>query len=154
MSNPMTVRLRPYTAEDEEAAIALWQCSWQAAYPAIDFAERLAWWRARWRDELVPQATIVVAEQNGALAGLVTVDAAGYLDQLVVAPEHWGSEIAAALMQETKRVSPTGLELHVNQDNVRALRFYCKQGFEIVRDNINPLSGKSVHVMRWTPKPE
>ena len=46
--------LRPYTAADEDAAIALWQRSWQQAYPDIDFGARLVWWRERWRGELVP----------------------------------------------------------------------------------------------------
>jgi putative acetyltransferase len=53
--------LRPYQAADEEAAIELWRRTWQLAYPRLDFTARLAWWRARWRDELVPSATITVA---------------------------------------------------------------------------------------------
>ncbi len=95
--------LRPYRAEDEDAAIALWQRTWQQAYPAIDFAARVPWWRERWRSELVPKAAIIVAEQAGALIGFVTIDASGYLDQLVVAPDHWGSELANALVDEAKR---------------------------------------------------
>ena len=68
--------LRPYRTEDEDAAIALWQRSWQQAYPGIDFAERLAWWRGRWRNELVPNATVIVAEQDGASALPLMVRAA------------------------------------------------------------------------------
>lgn len=37
--------LRPYVAADEDAAIALWQSTWQLAYPSINFAARLDWWR-------------------------------------------------------------------------------------------------------------
>src|SRR4051794_23309380 len=88
--------LRPYTAADKEAAIALWRETWQQAYPSIDFAARETWWRERWDTELVPNANIVVAEADSALAGFVTIDARGYLDQLVVAPAHWGSAIAPA----------------------------------------------------------
>ena len=54
-------KLRPYRAEDEDAAIALWLRTWQQTYPDIDFAARVAWWRERWRGELVPNAAIVVA---------------------------------------------------------------------------------------------
>ena len=64
--------LRPYRAEDEDAAIELWRATWQQAYPEIDFSARLAWWRKRWRAELVPNAAIIVAEQAGALTGFVT----------------------------------------------------------------------------------
>ena len=146
------LHLRPYTADDEEAAITVWQRSWQAAYPDIDFAARLSWWRTRWSSELVSRAAIVVADWDTTLAGFVTVDSAGYLDQLVVAPEYWGSETAAALLAEAKRVSPSHLDLHVNADNARALRFYRKHGFDISGDDVNPHSGKLVYAMRWTPK--
>ena len=99
-------QLRPYRSEDEDAAITLWLETWQQAYPAIDFGARVSWWRERWRGELVPNAAIVVAEQDGALTGFVTIDRSGYLDQLVVAPAHWGSELAAALVDAAKRLSP------------------------------------------------
>ena len=102
------MRLRRYDAGDEAAAIALWLRSWQAAYPQLDFAARLDWWRERWRNELVPSAEIVIAETDGEMIGFVTVDPRTlYLDQLVVAPEHWGSGVGAALIAEAKRLSPT-----------------------------------------------
>jgi putative acetyltransferase len=56
----------------------------------------VTWWRERWRHELVPNAAIIIAEQAGALTGFVTIDLTGYLDQLVVAREHWGSRHAPA----------------------------------------------------------
>ena len=73
-------QLRPYRSEDEDAAIELWQHTWQQAYPSIDFAARVPWWRERWRNELVPNAAIIVAEQADTLIGFVTIDLKGYLD--------------------------------------------------------------------------
>jgi putative acetyltransferase len=144
--------LRRYQAADEEASIALWHRTWQAAYPQIDFAARVAWWRKRWRDELLTVADVVVAENNDALAGFVTVDPKTlYLDQLVVAPEHWRSGLGALLVGEARRISPRGLNLDVNIDNFRAIRFYEKQGFTIAGEGQNPLSGKPVHRMSWRP---
>jgi putative acetyltransferase len=143
--------LRFYHAEDESATIALWQRTWQEAYPTIDFATRLEWWRARWRNELVPRAEIVIAEHEGAVIGFVTIDPEGYLDQLVVAPEHWGSGAADLLLEEARRVSPKGITLLVNTDNVRAIRFYERNGFVHVGEDINPTSGRPVLRMSWTP---
>jgi len=40
----------------------------------------------------------------------------GYLDQLVVSPEHWGSS-STSLVDEAKRRSPDGITLLVNKDN-------------------------------------
>jgi putative acetyltransferase len=143
------VHLRPYHAEDEDAAIALWQQTWQRAYPDIDFAARATWWRERWRKDLVPNAAIIVAEQAGALIGFVTIDLKGYLDQLVVSPDHWGSELANALVNEAKRLSPDGITLLVNTDNARAIRFYERNGFADAGGDVNPTSGRPVLRMEW-----
>ena len=142
--------LRPYRAEDEDAAIELWRRTWQQAYPSIDFTARVAWWRERWRNELVPSAQIAVAERGGAIIGFVTIDPKTmYLDQIVVAPEHWGSDVALALLDEAKRLSPKGIELLVNKDNLRAIRFYEKHGFVYVGEDKNPVSGLPVNRMAW-----
>jgi putative acetyltransferase len=145
--------LRRYAAADEDAVIELWRRTWQTAYPDIDFTARLPWWRARWRGEIVPSAEIVLAvAAGGDVIGFVTVDRKTcYLDQIVVAPEQWGSPAAATLLAEAKRLSPTGIDLDVNTDNRRAIRFYEKQGFSISGAGKNPLSGKPVHRMRWRP---
>lgn len=144
-------RLRPYRDGDEDAALALWLRAWQQAYPDIDFTARLPWWRTRWRDELVPAARIVVAEATAALTGFVTIDGTGYLDQLVVAPEHWGGGLAAALVAEAKRLSPGGVRLTVNADNARAIRFYARAGFVDAGGGVNPLSARAVRHMQWRP---
>ena len=149
---PQDILLRPYLPRDEEAAIELWRRTWQQHYPQIDFSERLTWWRERWRNELVATAAITVAESGGGLVGFVTVDRrTGYLDQIVVAPEAWGSEVAAALVADAKRLSPRGLDLKVNADNARAIRFYAKHGFVDAGEEINPRSGAAVRAMSWRP---
>lgn len=152
MTDLSRMTLRPYEARDEEQAIALWLRSWQAAYPRIDFAERLEWWRQRWRNEIVIAAEIIVAERAGEILGFVTVDADTlYLDQIVVAPEHWGSGLGGALIGQAKRISPSGLDLDVNTDNARAIRFYNKCGFVVSGAGKNPISGRPVHRMSWRP---
>ena len=146
------LKLRPYAAADEDAAIELWQRTWQQAYPNIDFAARVDWWRERWRNELVPQARIAIAEMDGVIEGFVTVDPkTGYLDQIVVAPEFWGSNVATMLLDESKRISPARIDLLVNKDNVRAIAFYEKHGFVLAGDDVNPVSGRAVFRMRWRP---
>ena len=86
------------------------------------------------------------------MVGFVTVDRqTGYLDQIVVAPEAWGSELGALLIAQARRLSPRGLDLHVNHDNTRAIRFYEKQGFTITGNDVNPRSGAPIHKMSWRP---
>ena len=87
------------------------------------------------------------------LVGFVTVDPkTGYLDQIVVAPEAWGSDVAnAADGGGAARISPDGLDLKVNADNARAIRFYEKQGFVDAGETVNEISGAPVRMMRWRP---
>jgi putative acetyltransferase len=61
----------------------------------------------------------------------------------------WGTPVAAALVDEAKRLSPAVLELNVNQDNARALRFYAKQEFVTTREDVNPRSGAPIFWLRW-----
>jgi putative acetyltransferase len=144
-------QLRPYRGDDEDAAIALWLETWTKAYPGIDFTARVAWWRERWRSELVPQTSIIVAEQAGALIGFVTIDRSGYLDQLVVGADYWGSDLGNTLIAEAKRLSPDGITLKVNADNARAIRFYERNGFVHAGADVNPTSGRPVLKMAWMP---
>jgi putative acetyltransferase len=147
---PEPFELRPYRESDEDASITLWLETWRQAYPSINFDARVNWWRNRWRTELVPVAQIVVAEQDGALVGFVTIDGTGYLDQLVVSPAQWGSDVSRALVDETKRLSPTGVTLKVNADNARAIKFYARNGFVKTGDAVNT-SGRAVDLMEWKP---
>jgi putative acetyltransferase len=144
-------QLRPYDKDDEDAVIALWLAAWRLAYPAIDFVARVPWWRERWRTELVPNCMIMVAELDRVLAGFVTIDASGYLDQLVVAPEQWGSPLATLLVDAAKRLSPDRITLLVNADNARAIRFYRRNGFVEAGNDVNPTSGRPVLRMAWRP---
>ncbi len=139
-------RLRRYRDADEDAAIELWRRTWQLAYADIDFSARVAWWRERWRNELVPAATVIVAEDGPAIAGFVTID-----DQIVVAPEAWGSPLAKLLLDEAKRLSPTGVSLLVNLDNFRAIKFYQKNAFVADGEDVNPTSARKVLRMVWRP---
>jgi len=149
MKVPFT--LRPYRDGDEDAAISLWCETWQQTYPNIDFAARVPWWRERWRGELVPKATIIVAEEAGTLVGFVTINTHAYLDQLVVAPDRWGSKLADALVDEAKRLSPDNITLLVNDDNTRAIRFYERNDFVRAGEDVNPTSGRPVLKMVWKP---
>ena len=101
----------------------------------------------------MPHARIVVAEADGAIIGFVTIDPQTmYLDQIVVAPEHWGAGVALALLEEAKLLSPHGIDLLVNKDNARAIRFYEKHGFAYAGEDKNPVSGKPVNRMSWRPR--
>jgi putative acetyltransferase len=146
------VSLRAYRAADLEPSLELWRRAWDLAMPEIDFGARLSWWRERWTAELVPNNQVIVAETGGREIGFVVINkTSGYLDQIVVDPAFWGSDTARRLLDEAKRICPHGIALDVNQNNLRALRFYQREGFDISGTGTNPLSGKPVYRCEWKP---
>jgi putative acetyltransferase len=66
-----------------------------------------------------------------------------------VSPACWGSDLGNALVDDAKRLSPDRITLLVNTDNVRAIRFYERNGFVHAGEDVNPTSGRPVLKMEW-----
>lgn len=137
------VRLRARSGADLGHLAALWVASWQEAMPSIDFTARRPWFLDHLRSlESAGAVTICAVDGAGQLLGFTTFHpASAYLDQLAVAPEAKGSGAASLLVREACRLSKSRLTLDVNQDNLRAMRFYEREGFETIAEGINPHSG-------------
>jgi putative acetyltransferase len=147
---PSECAVRPMVREDLPALLDLWVESWQAAYPAIDFTARRGWVETRFAELQRRGARIIVAEAQGRLAGVVSVEpGTGYIDQIVVATQSQRRGIASGLIAAARRVSPDVLELHVNQDNAPAVAFYRREGFTVEGHDANPRSGAPTFRMTW-----
>jgi putative acetyltransferase len=144
--------VRAMRPEDLDETLDLWVGAWQAAYPAIDFSARRDWARAHIAELKRTGSHTLVAACGSRIVGALVVDpATGYLDQIVVAGEFQGRGVAEVLLARARSIAPAGLELHVNQDNARAIRFYRKHGFATAGEDVNPRSGAPTLRMRWQP---
>ncbi len=119
--------------------------------PAIDFEARRVWFvdhivalQARGAD-----ITCAFDAADGRMAGFVTHEKPGHIDQLCVAVEAWGSGAAPVLLNAVKRLSGGSLILDVNQDNARAVRFYEREGFRRLGEGRNPSSGLATWRFEW-----
>lgn len=149
------MRLRPYTADDEEDIIQLWRRAWQKATPRINFEKRFEDQQKYWKTKILseaPKTMTIVAEWRGDVVGFMTIDwETGYLDQLVVASEFWRSSVGELLLSEAKWLSPTGVDLNVDPNNSHAVRFFEKHKFVKTGDVRNGLDGP-IQNMQWRPK--
>ena len=144
--------VRPMLPADLPEMLDVWVAAWQAAYPAVDFAARRSWTVDHIAElERTGSQSLVVRGDGRILGALVVNPDTGYLDQIVVAIECQGRGIANILLAEARRLSPAGLDLHVNQDNARAIRFYEKNGFTKTAEDVNPRSGAPIFKMSWRP---
>ena len=132
--------------------VDLWIAAWSKAMPEIDFEARRVWFVDHFsglRDRGVT-VTCAFNTANGEMAGFITLDPkSGHIDQIAVAPAHWGSSAAGTLIADAKSRAPGRLMLEVNQDNARAVRFYDKHGFRRMVASMNPGSGQKTWTCEW-----
>jgi putative acetyltransferase len=132
---------------DVTGLVDLWVQSWRETMPEIDFAARRPWLVGCLAD---PRLRTIVLVGEAGPQGFVTLEET-YVHQLVVAPRLKGSGRAAELVAAAKALSPGALVLDVNQANLRAIRFYLRQGFAITAAGINAASGLATWYMQWGP---
>ena len=149
---PPDLILRPMQPADLPETLDVWVSAWQAAYPAIDFNARRGWTADRIAELERTGSRALIVVKGGRIVGAMVVNPdTGYLDQIVVATDCQGAGIAEMLLAEARRLSPLKLDLHVNQDNGRAIRFYEKHGFRKTGEDVNPRSGAPIYRMSWRP---
>ncbi|MDQ0348493.1 GNAT family N-acetyltransferase [Ancylobacter vacuolatus] len=146
MSAPRATLLAPFDWSHMPGMTDLWVEAWQEALPEIDFEARRGWLCHRIGTLIDEGAVIDLAlapGEGGALLGFVSVHPrTGYVDQLVVHPDHWGAGVASRLVAAAAARSPRHLVLDVNEQNERAVRFYEKAGFTVVGHGVNATSGR------------
>lgn len=151
---PEMSRIRLRTDDDWTALLDLWVASWRVTFPDIDFDARRDWLtRQMEKLEAAGAQTLCLIElPHAALAGFVIIDpATGWLDQICVDPVSSGRGYGEQLLRAARELSPQVIRLDVNLENVRAIRFYERNGFIKTGAGNNPLSGRATIKMEWRP---
>ena len=92
---------------------------------------------------------VAVNARTGGVAGFVTFDpAASRLHQIVVASSARGAGAAKMLLDEAKRLSPSGLSVDVDAANARAVRFFDLLYFSGAQHASRPTPFRC-HLRRW-----
>lgn len=144
-------RIVPFVSAYLAEAVDLWVEAWSRTMPGIDFEARRAWIVGHLLAMASRGVEIVCAfdASDGRMAGFITYDQSGHIDQLVAGVHAWGTGAATALLDEAKRASDGALYLDVNQDNLRAQRFYEREGFRRAGAGINPASQLATWRYAW-----
>jgi putative acetyltransferase len=154
MAAPDDCAIRPYEPDDLRAAAALWYRAWHDDRPGERHAHPIEWWRARWRDRVVPQAAIHVATVDGAVAGYVAAfHAAPWLSHVVVTLEYRRRGIGTRLLEAAKGASSGGLVFDVFEDDTSARAFYAGCGLTAGETLPHPRSGRPMVRYTWSPPP-
>ena len=128
----------------------LWVAAWKATAIDLDFDARRPWFSRHAQALAAAGYAVDVAMREGRLLGFVIFNpGTGHVDQLAMHPRAQGGGAATALIDHVKALCPGGLKLDVNQDNLRAVRFYLREGFVITGEGISQASGLKLHDMVW-----
>jgi GNAT superfamily N-acetyltransferase len=135
----LMVEIREPVASDAEALGRCHLECWREAYGDLVDPTRLAPYLAevdgfvgRWRNLPAGGLRARVAEDDGALVGFATVrpaagDVPAHLGALYVRRAYWSTGLGQRLLDAVLGDEPATLE--VFRDNVRARRFYARNGF-------------------------
>jgi L-amino acid N-acyltransferase YncA len=138
------MRVRPAALADAAGIADVQTRTWRDAYPFIDpdvLAEASAGRTERWQQQLSDGTPVWVAEEEGAIAGIMSAAASrdedgaglGEMRMLYVAPEHQGRGIGAALLEaaetELRRLGFAEAMLWVFEENARGRAFYERMGW-------------------------
>ncbi|MFE8116293.1 N-acetyltransferase [Brenneria goodwinii] len=139
--------IRKYPSQDLEPLMSLWLESTTLAHPFI----RGAYWQesaALVRDVYLPQSQTWVYEEQGRLAGFISVLEKRFIGALFVQQGDWGQGVGSALISHVQqRFSLLSLEAY--QRNERACAFYRKRGFVVVDENFNQETQATMLIMQW-----
>ena len=100
--------------------------------------------------ELMLQAEVYVYENDQKIQGFTGVRDK-YIEGLFVEDEMQSRGIGRLLLNHIKDKKHK-LSLNVYQKNIRAIRFYQREGFEIQMEDLDEATGEKEYVMIWMQK--
>ena len=97
--------------------------------------------------EMLPQAEVYVYETETGIQGFLGLNGE-YIEGIFVSEEAQSRGIGKLLLNHAKGRKPA-LRLNAYQKNVRAIRFYQREGFKILREGMDEATGEKDYEMTW-----
>lgn len=139
------VQIRLFEASDLDTVMQIWLHSNLQAHAFVDPAYWLSQEQSV-RDRL-PLAEVYTAVRGNMVCGFIGMDK-NRIEGLFVHENHRGTGIGRQLLDFAKQ-RHRRLTLYVYQKNRRAVRFYEREGFKIVRFGVDPDTRETEYRMFW-----
>lgn len=97
--------------------------------------------------EMLPQAEIYVWEEDGKIQGFAGLYE-DYIAGIFVLEQARSKGIGGQLLNYIKGRKPY-LSLKVYQKNIRAVKFYKREGFQIKKESADQETGEKEYTMEW-----
>ena len=142
--------IRPARAEEYDEIGRLWMESWVTTGLAEASNFLLANLRARVRRDIEDGWSLYVMEDGSTLAAMLALQLPKLeLDQIFVAPDYQGRSLGRKLLAFTRTQLPDEIRLRCAEGNVKAWRWYEREGFLYEKQEISPVTGLMMKYYRW-----
>ncbi len=138
--------IREYRQADAEQILEIWL---SASIEAHNFIEP-EFWESKvsdMRDVYIPASETFVFECEGEIAGFYSLHG-NNLAAIFVAPRSQGKGMGTMLLDDAK-TRRKGLQLTVYKENVPSVKFYEKQGFISIGEQIDEHTGHPELIMEY-----
>lgn len=139
--------IRKFQPQDTDKVMKIWL---DGSLDSHDFIPA-AYWQENFavvRNEYLSAAQTYVWEENGEVKAFASLGGEDYLGALFVSADARGRGIGKALMFELQK-NHSRLNLQVYSQNKKAVRFYHRCGFQILREGIDEPTGAKELMMSW-----
>ncbi len=147
------IRIRTARRSELHAIARLWMESWESTGLPGGPNHRFDLVRARLDRELAAGWSLYVATIADRIVGMLAIRPGDkHLDQLFVAPSFQGRGIGKALLAFARTQMPNEMWLRTPVENLRAIRWYEREGFRKEREELRPDHPLKRGYYRWRGK--
>ncbi len=137
--------IKKFKIDELETVMKIWL---QANISAHDFISR-NYWQENYKlvEKMLPDATIFVYEEGNVILGFIGLTE-NYIAGIFVDANSRSKGVGKALLDHVKK-SCSELSLQVYKKNSRAVRFYLREGFAVLDEQMDENTGETELVMSW-----
>lgn len=137
--------IRKFNKNDIDIVMQIWK---NENIKAHNFIEEEYWQNNyEYVRNLLPNSEIYVYTNQNIIEGFIGINN-NYIEGIFVKSDSQNKGIGTALLNKAKEIK-TNLTLSVYEKNKKAIKFYQKNGFTIVKENIDINTSQKEYVMLW-----
>lgn len=137
--------IRPLQKVDIDSVADIWLDTNRKAHAFVP----TSYWERNFASvkEMLPQAEVYVYEDEKGIQAFLGLSGE-YIEGIFVSEEAQSRGIGKLLLNHAKG-RKSALRLNVYQKNMRAIRFYQREGFQIQREGLDAATGEPDYEMLW-----
>ena len=137
-----------YQETDREVIAAIWLTSNIYAHPSISED----YWIEKYSDfyhTQLPESSCFISKIDGSAESFICVSKTGHIISISTAVSFRQKGHGVFLMNHIKKITPANLTASVYSENIVAVNFFTKAGFEIHNTYVDEKTGISVSTFFW-----